>query len=144
LTRDWPEPTRSDHQHFCESEGWRPVRDARGRTGTHHITYELDLPDGRIFRTRVSHPPDRSTYGRSLWAHILRDQLHVTDEEFWACVRDGVRPNRGVPSVPAEALPAEIVHLLINRVGLTEADVAAMSKDEAVSRLNEFWTHGTP
>jgi hypothetical protein len=143
LTRDWPEPTRSDHQLFCESEAWRPVRDARGRTDTRHITYELDLPDGRVLRTRISHPSDRSTYGRSLWTHILRDQLWVTDEEFWACVQDGVRPNRGLPSVPAEALPAEIVHLLINRVGLTEADVAAMSKDEAVSRLNEFWTRGT-
>lgn len=71
----WPAPTRADHDAFCRLEGWTPVRDALGRTGTHHITYELRLPDGQVLRTRVSHPPNRQTYGARLWAHILRDQL---------------------------------------------------------------------
>lgn len=138
----WPKPTRQDHGKFCGVEGWTPVRDARGRTGTHHVTYELQLPDGRILRTRISHPPDRTTYGSGLWSHILRDQLSFSEEEFWACVRDGVKPGRGVPEAPPEALPADLVHLLITRVGLTEPDVAAMNKAEAVERLNRFWTEG--
>ncbi len=142
MSRDWPEPTRADHDRFCQREGWRKVRDARGRTGTHHVTYELDLPDGRILRTRVSHPPDRTGYGPSIWAHILRDQLEVTAEQFWACVRDGTPPDRGMPAVPPEALPAEMVHLLLTRVGLTEAEVAAMTKAEAVQRLNDYWSTG--
>jgi hypothetical protein len=118
------------------------VRDARGRTGTHHVTYELTLPDGRILRTRISHPPDRTTYGSSLWSHILRDQLAVSEEEFWRCVRDGVNPDRGVPQAPQEALPADLVHLLLTRVGLSDSEVAAMSKAEAVERLNRYWTEG--
>ncbi|WP_199757503.1 hypothetical protein [Micromonospora sp. Llam0] len=118
------------------------MRDARGRTGTHHVTYEFALPDGRILRTRISHPVDRSTYGSSLWSHILRDQLHVSEPEFWSCVRDGVRPDRGIPEPPAEALPADLVYLLITRVGLDESVVAAMSKAEAVERLNRYWTEG--
>ncbi|MGH3319256.1 MAG: cytotoxic translational repressor of toxin-antitoxin stability system [Streptosporangiaceae bacterium] len=138
----WPQPTREDHDRFCRSEGWRRVRDARGRTGTHHITYEFDLPDGRILRTRVSHPVDRSDYGPRLWRHILRDQLQVSEPDFWACVRDGVRPDRGMPAPPEEALPAELVHLLISRVGLSEADVAAVTKEEAVARLERYWTEG--
>lgn len=138
----WPQPTRQDHDRFCDVEGWTRVRDARGRTGTHHITYELDLPDGRVLRTRVLHPPDRQTYGASLWSHILRDQLGVSEEEFWACVRDGMRPDRGVPEAPAAAHPADIVHLLITRVGLAESEVAAMSKAEAVERLNRYWAEG--
>lgn len=143
MNSSWPEPTRADHIRFCEIEGWRCVRDARGRAGTHHITYELDLPDGRMLRTRVSRPPDRTTYGPSLWSHILRDQLDVTEEEFWACVQEGAKPNRDTPSVPAEALPAEMVHLLLTRVGLSEAEVAALSKAEAAQLLNEFWTSGS-
>jgi hypothetical protein len=139
----WPPPTREDHDRFCKNEGWRRVRDARGRTGTHHVTYELDLPDGRILRTRISHPPDRTTYGPSLWAHILRDQLCISPEDFWACVRDGIRPPRGMPEVPVVALPADVVHLLKTRVGLTDAEVAAMTKDEAVARLQRFWTDGS-
>ncbi len=137
-----PEPTRQDHQRFCEAEGWKRVRDARGRTGTHHVTYELALPDGRVLRTRISHPPDRTTYGSGLWSHIPRDQLDVTEAVFWACVRNGVLPDRGVPAVPAEAIPAEVVHLLTTRVGLTEAEVARLGRDEAIERLRRYWTTG--
>lgn len=138
----WPPPTRQDHDKFCSVEGWTPVRDARGRTGTHPVTYELALPDGRVLRTRISHPPDRTTCGSSLWAHILRDQLGVSAEEFWACVGDGIKPDRGEPGVPPEALPADLVHLLIARVGLTEAQVSVMARSEAVERINRYWTEG--
>lgn len=138
----WPQPTRQDHERFCLAEGWDRVRDARGRTGTHHVTYELGLPDGRILRTRVSHPVDRSGYGRSLWARILRDQLQVSEGEFWDCVKNGLKPDRGVPHPPPEALPAEVVHLLITRVRLGEDEVRAMSRDQAIARLQRFWAEG--
>lgn len=138
----WPQPTRQDHERYCLNEGWEQVRDACGRTGTHHVTYELALPDGRILRTRVSHPVDRNGYGRSLWAHILRDQLQVSEGEFWACVKNGVKSDRGVPHPPPGALPAEVVHLLITRVRLREDEVQAMSRDEAIARLQRFWTEG--
>jgi hypothetical protein len=118
------------------------VRDARGRTGTHHVTYELGLPDGRILRTRISHPVDRSGYGASLWAHVLRDQLQVSAAEFWNCVKDGLKPDRGLPQPPSEVLPAELVHLLITRVGLSEVEVKELSRAEAVARLQAFWTDG--
>lgn len=138
----WPQAAREDHDKFCSIEGWHRVRDARGRSGTHHVTYELDLPDGRVLRTRISHPIDRSGYGRSMWQHILRDQLEVGEPEFWACVREGTAPDRGTREPPAEALPAELVYLLINRVGLPEAEVAAMTKKQAIARLERFWTDG--
>jgi hypothetical protein len=139
----WPQPTRQMHEKFCEIEGWDRVRDARGRTGTHHITCELRLRDARILRTRISHPVDRTTYGPGIWTHILRDQLEVKAAEFWQCVQDGVKPARGAPETPADSLPLELVHLLIHRVGLTEAEVAAMTRDEAVARLSRFWAEGS-
>lgn len=139
----WPQPTRKDHDTFCRVEQWRSVRDARGRTGTHHVTYELDLPDGRILRTRISHPVDRSDYGPKLWRHVLRDQLQVDDAVFWSCVRDGVKPDRGAPTPPPEALPAELVHLLISRVGLPESEVARMTKTDAAARAQRYWTEGS-
>ncbi|MFG2846705.1 cytotoxic translational repressor of toxin-antitoxin stability system [Kitasatospora sp. NPDC048296] len=138
----WPQPTREQHEQFCKVEGWDRVRDARGRTGTHHITYEFGLPDGRILRTRVSHPVDRTAYGASMWAHILRDQLDVTEDVFWPCVLDGTLPDRGAPEPPREALPADLVHMLINRVGLTENQVAELNKAQAIARLQQFWTEG--
>lgn len=139
----WPPATRQDHEKFCDVEGWKTVRNARGRAATHRVTYELDLPDGRILRTRISHPVDRGTYGPSLWGHILRDQLQVSESEFWGCVREGVKPDRGMREQPAEALPADLVYLLITRVGLSDAEVGVMSKAEAVERLNRYWTEGS-
>jgi len=137
----FPAPTRQDHRAFCETEGWELVRDARGRTSGHHaLTYELQLYDGRILRTRISHPPDSSTYGKSIWSHILRDQLNVDEETFWASVREGVKPNRGEPEVPPQALPAELVHLLISRLGLSSAEIALMSLEEAIGRMQQFWS----
>lgn len=119
------------------------MRDARGRTGTHHVTYEPDLADGRVLRTRISHPVDRGGYGRGMGKHILRDQLDVEEPEFWSCVHDRVAPPRGTPAPPAGALPADLVHILISRVGLDEAEVAKMSKDEAVARVRRYWIEGT-
>ena len=140
--RVWPQPIRADHERFCEVEGWQRVRDAKGRTGTHHVTYEFDLGDGQVLRTRISHPPDRTAYGPSIWSHILRDQLRVDQEAFWACVREGIRPDRGAPAIPPAALPADLVHLLLTRVGLTEDEVRRLSKTEALARLQQYWTEG--
>jgi hypothetical protein len=137
----WPAPTRGDHQAFCENEGWEPVRNARGKTSNHHaVIYELALHDGRILRTRISHPPDGSTYGANIWGHILRDQLNVNEEAFWACVQKGVKPDRGEPGAPAEALPADLAHLLVTRLQLSSAEVALMTRDEAIARMQEFWS----
>lgn len=138
-----PQPNRECHEKFCVTERWDRVRDARGRTGTHHVTFELIVHDGRILRTRISHPVDRTVYGVGMWRHILRDQLEVSEDEFWECVLDGRLPNRGYGPVPKEALPADLVYLLIHRVGLDERAVAALSKEDAVARLQQYWTDGT-
>jgi len=71
---------------------------------------------------------------------MLRDHLDVTEAEFWACVQDKVKPDRGEPRVPAEALPADLVHLLITRAGLSDAEIAAMSKDDAIARIQAYWS----
>ncbi|MGP3962814.1 hypothetical protein ACTWPT_43165 [Nonomuraea sp. 3N208] len=66
----------------------------------------------------------------------------MDEATFWACVKDGALPDRGVPEPPSQALPADLVHLLISRVGLGEAEVAAMSKENAIARLQKYWTEG--
>ncbi len=137
----FPAPSRKDHDTFCTTEGWTPVRSARSKTG-HHITYELVLTDGDVLRTRVSHPPNKDTYGKSLWAHILCDQLQVSETEFWACVKDGILSTRSQQQPPTDAIPAGVVHQLVTLVGLSKEEVAARTKDEAIDRLQRFRTHG--
>lgn len=134
--------TRVDHDRFCVNEGWDVVRNARGGSVRHHRTYELPLEDGRVLRTRISRPVDKTTYGASLWRAILRDQLVVTGREFWACVRDRTRPDRGVSGdePPAGALPAPLVHQLIHQVGLTDDVVAQMTLADAMAALEAHWS----
>lgn len=85
---------------------------------------------------------NRDSYGPQLWSHILRDQLDVDEAAFWACVQDGIKPDRGAPEPPAKALPADLVRLLITRVHLSETEVAAMSRDEAIARMQQYWATG--
>lgn len=134
--------SRVDHNKFCTTEGWEPVRDARGRRLRHHITYELALPDGRILRTRISRPLNTTTYGAGLWATILREQLDVTEDQFWACVTDKRKPDRGQPpaKIPEGALPAQLVWQLINTAGVPEDEVARMTIEQAVAAMTAHWS----
>ena len=134
----FPELTRKDHEQFCLNEGWTQIRNARGKSG-HHVTFELTLPDGQVLRTRISHPPNRQAYGPSMWAHILRDQLHVGEEEFWACVRERKVPQRGRGEPTTPSIPAGVVAQLLSH-GVEESAVRQMSRAEAIERLNLIWS----
>lgn len=95
-----PQAARADHDDFCTTENWALVRGATGKPVARHRTYELALPDGRILRTRISRPVDRTQYRDSVWSHILRTQLQVTADEFWECVTDEVLPQRSRSTTP--------------------------------------------
>ena len=134
--------TRATHNQFCLTEKWEAVRNARGGTVTHHITYELPLWDGRRLRTRVSRPADNTTYGPSLWKAILRDQLEVTEDQFWACVKDKQRPDRGQDAQPTSgsSLPAGLVYQLLHVARVAEADVKGLTLDQANAVMAEHWS----
>lgn len=119
-----PAPTQEHHDTFCERERWTLVRGATGRPVRHHRTYEFELWDRRVLRTRISKPVDGSTYGARMWSHILREQLDVGAPAFWACVRDGVLPDRGAPerTVPENAVPLYLVRALSD-LGVAEGAI---------------------
>lgn len=137
--------TRVDHDQFCRIEKWDQVRDARGRAVGHHVTYELLLADGTRLRTRISHPVNKDTYGPRLWKTILREQLVVTEDEFWACVKDRQVPDRGQSDdeAPAGALPAALVYQLIHHAAVPEAEVAQMTLPAAMDVMTRYWSRPT-
>ncbi len=138
--------TRVDHSQFCLNEQWDRVRDARGRAVGHHVTYELLLHDGTRLRTRISHPVNKETYGPRLWKTILREQLVVTEEAFWACVQDQRLPDRGQADdeAPAGALPATLAYQLIHQAGVPESEVAQMTLTTAVEAMTAYWSTPKP
>lgn len=134
--------SRRQHKQFCDIEGWETILNARGKPVVHHITFELALSDGRILRTRISRPANNERYGASLWAAIVRDQLDVTEDSFWACVDGRVlppRPGSGA-TLASTGLPASLVHQLKATLGLSDDEVAALSKDDAVALMTAFWS----
>jgi len=64
----------------------------------------------------------------------------VDEETFWACARDGIEPNRGEPEATSAALPAELAHLLVTRLRLSGSEIAQMSLEQAIARMQEFWS----
>jgi hypothetical protein len=58
-------------------------------------------------------------------------------------VKDGTTPSRGTPAAQADSIPAQLVSLLIHTVGLSDDEVAEMTKEQAIARLNEFWATGS-
>ena len=131
-----------DHETFCTTEGWNERKRATGKSGTHHVNYELPLPDGRILYTRISHPVNRTDYGQNIWSHILRDQLEVSTEEFWNCVNNQALPHRGQPQVVGQTIPLGVIRTLIQEARIPEAEVLAMTKAAAIARLTRFYTTG--
>lgn len=134
--------SRADHMRFCQNEGWDEVRNARGKSVQHHLTFELPLSDGRILRTRISRPADDTTYGPGLWRTILGEQLCLSEREFWACVTDKEPPDRGTtdPEPPEDALPAQLVFQLIRVARIPEEQVAKMTMEEAMAAMAGHWS----
>jgi hypothetical protein len=133
---DWPAPTRRDHQRFCEIEGWE------FKPGDHEFYY-LALHDGTVLYAKISRAAGRQGYGHDIWhRQILGQQLRVSEAEFWACVQDGVLPDRGAPSTPPNALPADLVWQLRAKVGLPDAEIFTMTKAEAIERMQQYWMDG--
>ena len=69
-------PKFRDLKKYCEKTGWVLIRD------TDHFYYEKVLADGTVLRTRVSHGL-AGEIPANLWKKILKQQLRVTEREFW-------------------------------------------------------------
>lgn len=141
----FPTAGKVQHEQFCKTEDWERVLSATGKPTQDHVRYQLALPDGRILKTKISRPiRNDGGYGRDLFSRILGpDQLDVTEQGFWDCVREGVLPERGVSVMfgkPEEALSASLVHQLTANAGLSMDEVSTLSKEEAVERLNAFYS----
>lgn len=126
---------------FVEVERWVRKGTARSsrRTGDHH-RYTLALQDGRTLYARVSHGSGQVD-DPQLVAKILRVDLEVSEGDFWNCVNNGVLPPRPQDTRPAPAGPildGKLVRNLITKVGLTQQEIAGMSREDAIQRWNDW------
>lgn len=105
-----------------------------------HVTYEFPHPDGRVLRTRISRPVKPQPYGASMAAHILRAQLEVDVEEFWAGVNDDVLPQREKPEPPRETIPVGLLRVLRDDLHLDDDKLKSLTREQAIALVNEYWS----
>ena len=67
-------PKWKDLKRYCENTNWELYK------VTDHYFYRKIMPNGDIYRTKVS--KGSSEIGSGLWREILHHQLHITQEEF--------------------------------------------------------------
>lgn len=128
-------PTLAQLRLFCEHDHWAPKR------LTDHWRYTKALPDGRHLRTKVSFGSGQLG-DRGLFSAILREQLQVTEGEFWRVV-DGDGPAVHLPPVSTAAAAASTLNLqtvlMLRKRGATEAQVRSLkNQDEAEALLRSL------
>jgi len=133
-------PTFRELRRFCAIDGWVDLAKQAGRKRRHHLRYARVLTDGRTLYTRIS-VGSGSIDDHSVFKHILRDQMEVTAAELWAAVDDGIAPHRAgadeSPRLPGTYLDHALVKALL-KAGCTAADIAALTKAEAVDLLERL------
>jgi hypothetical protein len=98
-------PTWGEIEQFCRIDGWRESR------RTNHLFYEKVLADGTVLRTHRSFAAGK-TMSPGRFKTILRNQLQVSEDDFWTALetKEPVARPSGPPEV--EALPAYLVRVL--------------------------------
>ena len=136
-------PTYKELKRFVEVEGWEDKdQQSRKKTGDHH-RYVFTTPTGDRLYTRISHGTDQ-IYSHELFSAILRDQLRIDEDQFWAAVDKGLKPRRPMPTLTPEyeGIDAKLARNLITKVGMNPADLAGISQRDAVNIWNEWLTRG--
>jgi hypothetical protein len=124
--------TFGDLRQYVTNDGWTEEPNlARGRRRTgDHRRYSRDLPDGSRLRTKVSHD-EHAEIGEDFFHRIVRDQLRVTEERFWQVVHGRSGFETPVSEPTTEPIPGWLVTRLLFTVGLSEAHVAGLTRDQA-------------
>lgn len=137
-------PTFAQLRRFVAVEGWQD-KDAlsRKKAGDHH-RYVFTTPTGERLYTRISHGRGQIR-DPGLFEHILRDQLKVEAEQFWAAVDRGEAPRRPTPASAVAgpgAMDAKLARALITKAGLSPGDLVGLSQDDAVRLWQEWLASG--
>jgi predicted RNA binding protein YcfA (HicA-like mRNA interferase family) len=127
-------PSWGEIERFCRIDGWQETR------RTAHVFFEKTLADRTVLRTHRSFAGGK-TMSPGRFKAILRNQLRVSEEDFWRALETGGPVAR--PSAPVEAepgLPAYLVRVLKVELRLNETEIAELAPAEAERLVHEHWS----
>lgn len=134
-------PSFGDIERFCKIDGWQQDTGVGGPR-QRHIRYEKQVAGQAALRTQISH--DRSsTPSPGRWKAILRNQLKVTEEQFWEALRSGDQVDRSPPPLPPQPVPVDDwVREGLRREGLRDDEIESLGPVEAQKELHRRWSRG--
>ena len=138
-------PTYKELKRFVEIEGWEDKDEkSKKKKGDHH-RYTFTTPMGEILFTRISHGSDQ-IQDPDLFAHILRDQLCIDEDQFWRAVDKGLKPSRLSPLHIEQvgAIEAKLARNLINKVGMRPDELVGIDQQGAVGIWQEWLASNVP
>ena len=138
-------PTFQELFHFVQVEGWEDKdKKSEKKKGDHH-RYVFTIPTGGRLYTRNS-PGKGQIYNSDLFQHILRDQLGISKDQFWAAVDHGIKPVRQSPTSMqiSGALDAKLVRNLITKVKVSPIELESMTKQQAITLWQEWLISNNP
>ena len=137
-------PSFQDLIRYVQVEGWEDKDKKSGKKTVDHHRYVFTTPTGERLFTKVSHGRGQ-IHDRDLFEHILRDQLCIGEEQFWAAVDRGVPPMRlsPAPTNPEGALDAKLVRNLLTKVKVTPGQLVGMTHEEAIKLWQEWLSRNT-
>ncbi len=125
------QPTHRDLKRFCDNDGWDPKK------RTDHWRYTNRLPDGRTLRTKVSFGSGEIG-DPGLFAAILREQLQVTEPEFWRVVREGGPARHAERPVIAPAAPPLLSAVTVLQLRELGVSIEQVRKLRSQAKAEEF------
>lgn len=129
-------PIRYDElRAFCRIDGWISASGKPGRSTSKHEVWTKSLPKGTTLRVVIS--KGRGEYPSRMAGYILKNELRVTEHEFWSAVRTGEaprRPEQRSPQPEGELLPLSLVRALL-AAGYSGADLNGLSLADAKELL---------
>lgn len=135
-------PTWGDVEKFLAADGWRPISPGeRGGRRQRHLFFEKLLPGGRLLQTHISHDR-RKSIGASRFGAVLRDQLEVSREDFWAAIDAGAPVDRPATLDEDEVVEHEawVIRVLAGELHMSPDEIAALGEVEAKERVYAHWS----
>lgn len=131
-------PTTSEFEEFLKLDGWEPIRDSK------HGHYEKRLADGTVLGTHVSF--GKKGMSKDLFKDILKYQLAVTEEQFWATIRakKSQRTTTVVAPAKEDRFTLALRQELIRKLHYTDAQMIGMTGTKAKQLLSDFYQKGKP
>ncbi len=131
-------PTTGEFEMFLKVDGWQPIRDSK------HGHYEKRLADGTVLSTHVSF--GKKGMSKDLFKDILKYQLAVTEEQFWATIRakKSQRTTTVVALAREDRFTLALRQELIRKLHYTDAQMIGMTGTKAKQLLSDLYQKDKP